>query len=537
MESFSKGFTQGFGLISDAKNNKARLDLARDSLNIRNTERSADLSYRGKSEDNRLEAIKLNAEQRKEDARIREEAAIRQDGFREAERIRQSQVAENTLKYRSDTATATSNYRSDLLDPTKNPELKLKMDQSKVLFDKQNQLAQDQIDLTNKNKAAEVKRLQIIEAGNASDQLLKFEYPEGGLSPESAGVFNQYVAQANNGVLSISGALNQFNPEVAENLNADVQSFLQTGELTSKDGILGGANIIISKNTKGIGEVIPMDKEGVESKYPNVPLKYRTGTWKIVDKEAHEIRNMPDGSLGIDVLVVLQDNEGNIGKYVAPVTEGRENQGLAVSMKPDDLISGFAGMMHYSKEMAKNKENLYAGLREMRYRDDNGDYDHSAYTTAYQEAEIQFNELLPDREQMKVMQGSNKTFGEINQNQKEKKAYIQHQLLTGNSIPISYRDESAGEIAETRGARAVSLLETQRKRVAAQKGEDYAPFTDSQMYEIRTYMGQDTKGNLEIDDRNGFVKWKRANNIQVRTGTRAMGFGLFGNQIISAQTP
>lgn len=485
-DGFASGFTQGFGLVADVQDNFARQKLAEEEVRLRDEDRkerrkdrAADLKYRTDrdaiTDQNRLDDIARENTQRDKDNTFRNDKLA---------------------------------YEKSLLNPEENPELaenlRQKKEESKnkqTIFNKQN----EELDRQNEERKKEE---NIVLAGKAANDLLTFEVPLEGLNDTDAGIFNSSVAATDNSVLSIKGALNPFTPEVAQNVAQDIQKFASGQDLSSKENILGGANILVSKNTKGIGETIPASVEGQPHPFPNAPEKFRTGEYEIVSKEAYDVVPNADGSLGITVLVRVKDKKGRITKYLAPVTEGRESNGLGLSIDAEEFTGGFAGMVHYSSEISKNKDALYQGMAEAQYRK-NGQYDNAAYKQALREAELSFDKKLEFRAEQKVMQGSNKTFAEIAKDPKLKNEYIRHQLLTNDSIPISYRDETAGEIAETRSLPAITKLEALRKRKAESKGEQYMPLTDTQIIESRTYMGLNkNKDKIIIDDASGFEKWQ-----------------------------
>jgi hypothetical protein len=400
-------------------------------------------------------------------------------------------------------------FRTAQLDRNQNSKLDAELtrqenqaERDKSLFD----MKKEEVD---RQKEERTQEKNAVLAGQSADQIFKFEMPEEGLNDTEAGEFNQLVANTNNSPLSIAGALNPYTPEVAQNVSQDIQKFASGQDLSNKENILGGANILVSKNTKGIGEIIPASVEGQPHPFPNAPEKFRTGEYEIVSKEAYDVVPNADGSLAITVLVRVKDKKGRITKYLAPVTEGREANGLALNINAEEFTGGFAGMVHYSSEMSKNKDALYQGMAEAQYRK-NGQFDRGSYVIALQNAELAFDRNLESRADQKVMQGSNKTFAEIAKNPKLKKEYIRHQLLTGDSIPISYRDETAGEIAQARSLPPITKLEKLRKRKAESKGEQYIPLTDAQIMESRTYMGEnEAKDKIIVDDFRGFNAWQK----------------------------
>ena len=483
---FADGFTQGFGLVSNVQDNFARQELAEEELRLRDEDRKERRKDRQADLDYRTNRDALAATNREDDLKI---AANQRE-------------LDNT--FRNDQLA----YRKSLLNPETNPELEAKLAQNKIDSANKQTIFTKQNAALDKDAENIVKEDKIVAAGQAANNLLSFEVPVEGLNDTDAGAFNQAIQATDDSVLSIRGALNPFTPEVAQNVSKDIQVFASGQDLSNKENILGGTNILISKNTKGIGEIIPATVEGQPHPFPNAPEKFRTGEFEIISKEAYDIVANSDGSIGVSVLVRVKDKEGQITKYLAPATEGRESNGLAVKINAEEFTGGFAGMVHYSSEISKNKEALYNGMAEAQYRK-NGQYDRPSYVRAMNEAEQLFDERLEFRADQKVMQGSNKTFGELAQDPKLKKEYIRHQLLTGDSIPISYRDETAGEIAETRSLPAITKLESLRKRKADSKGEQYSPLTDSQILESRTYMGLNkNKDTIIIDDATGFGRWQ-----------------------------
>ena len=486
-DGFASGFTQGFGLVADVQDNFARQKLAEEEVRLRDEDRkerrkdrSADLQYRTDRD-----AI---TDQNRVDDLARQKAQQDKDNIFRKEQL---------------------DYQKSLQNPKENPELAEKLRQQKekskneqTIFTKQNA----ELDRQDEERKKEE---NIVLAGKAANDLLTFEVPLEGLNDTDAGVFNSSVAATDNSVLSIKGALNPFTPEVAQNVAQDIQKFASGQDLSNKENILGGANILVSKNTKGIGEIIPASVEGQPHPFPNAPEKFRTGEYEIVSKEAYDVVPNADGSLAITVLVRVKDKQGRITKYLAPVTEGREANGLALSIDAQEFTGGFAGMVHYSSEISKNKDALYQGMAEAQYRK-NGQYDNAAYKQAMRDAELAFDKKLEFRADQKVMQGSNKTFAEIAKDPKLKNEYIRHQLLTNDSIPISYRDETAGEIAVARGVSEIQTLESSRKAKSKTKGENYIPLTDSQILEARTYMDQEgEEGKIFISDKAGYRKWQR----------------------------
>ena len=483
---FADGFTQGFGLVSNVQDNFARQELAEEELRLRDEDRKERRKDRQADLDYRTNRDALAATNRATDLKTAKNQRDLDNTFRE------DQLA----------------YKKSLLNPETNPELKAKLAQNKIESENKQTIFKKQNAALDQDAENIVKEDKIVAAGQAANDLLSFEVPLEGLNDTDAGAFNQSIQATDDSVLSIKGALNPFTPEVAQNVAKDIQVFASGQDLSNKENILGGTNILISKNTKGIGEIIPATIEGQPHPFPNAPPNFRTGEYEIISKEAYDIVANSDGSIGVSVLVRVKDKEGRITKYIAPATEGRESNGLDVKINAEEFTGGFAGMVHYSSEISKNKEALYNGMAEAQYRK-NGQYDRPSYVRAMNEAEQLFDERLEFRADQKVMQGSNKTFEELAQDPKLKKEYIRHQLLTGDSIPISYRDETAGEIAETRSLPAITKLESLRKRKADSKGEQYSPLSDSQILEARTYMGLNkNKDTIIIDDAKGFGRWQ-----------------------------
>ena len=496
-EGFASGFTKGFGLVTDVKDNFARQKLAEEELRQRDQdrtdrglERTADLNYRTNND-------ALRAKQRKEDL---DRASVQRT---EDQTLQATQRTED-LQFQTDQLDRTKN---DVLNGTltrqenQDARAKKESENKQVLFDRTTK------DLDRQDKERQNEE-QIVLAGQSANDLLTFDFPAGGLDETDAGAFNTAVNNTNGSTLSIAGALNPFTPEVAQNVANDIQVFSSGQDMTNKVNILGGANIMIQKNLKGIGEIIPSTVEGEASPYPNAPPEFRTGKWKIISKEAYDIVPNPDGSIGVSVLVRVKDDEGHISKYLAPATEQREPNGLSVTIGAEEFTGGFAGMVHYSKEMSKNKENIYQGMIEAQYRKD-GKHDRSSYKAAFDRAEALFDERLEYRGEQKVMQGSNRTFNDIASKPLEKAEYVRHQLLTDDSIPVSYRDETAGEIAVARSVREIQSLEKHRRKKMESTGEAYKPLTDQQILEARTYLDENDSGNIFVSNQGGYGRWQR----------------------------
>ena len=481
---FADGFRTGYGLVADNQDRelkKTQLDnaqsnadrnfkAAEDERRVRAGERSADLTRMTTNEG-------LAAEERKTAQAFRQKTQTDNDAFRISQLGLQKESLAN--KEANDSANRAK---------------------AKGIFDRQTTDLDRQDKERTKNEAT-------IAAGNAANDLLSFKFPETGLSDQDAGEFNTAIAKTNNSVLSVPLAINPFNQEVAQNISSDLQKFSRGEDLTNKENIIGGAEMLLQKNTKGIGEIIPATVAGQPHPYPNSPPAFRTGEYEIIGKQAYDVSARPDGSIGITVLVRVKDKQGQISSYLAPVTESRDAGGLGVSIGVEDFAGGFAGMVHLSNEMSKNKPDLYRAMAEAQYRK-NGEYDRPSYVKALNEAEATFDANLEFRQEQKVMQGSNRTFGDIASNPKLKEEYIKHQLLTGDSIPINYRDETAGQIAVARSQSAVTKLEALRKRKSESKGETYTPLSDAQIMEARTYMGLGKNEDIVIDDSKGWNRFQ-----------------------------
>ena len=488
-EGFASGFTKGFGLVTDVQDNFARQKLAEEELRQRDADRKDRGLERKADNDYRTNKDALIAENRQTDL---DRAATQR---REDQALSATQRSEDLQ------------FKADQLDRTKNAVLDAELTRAETEASNKQTIFERQTGELDRKEADRIAEEKVVLAGQSANDLLSFEVPLEGLNDADAGAFNTAVANTNGGVLALGGALNPYTPEVAENVASEITAFASGQDSSKKESIIGGAGMLIQKNLKGIGETIPSSVEGTPDPYPNAPAGFRTGEWEIISKEAYDVIPNADGSIGVSVLVRVKNNQGQISKYIAPATEGRDPAGLAVRIDAQEFTGGFAGMVHYSSEMSKNKDALYQGMAEAQYRK-NGQYDNAAYKQAMSEAEDKFDERLDSRAGQKVMQGSNRTFKDIANNTKLKNEYIRHQLLTNDSIPMSYRDEAMGEIAVARSVGELQTLEKHRRSKLEGNGEAYKPLSDQQILEARTFMDE-RDGKIFISDGNGYGEWQR----------------------------
>ena len=238
----------------------------------------------------------------------------------------------------------------------------------------------------------------------------------------------------------------------------------------------------------GVGQLIPDDGVG----FPHAPE--RIHGWKVINKEIVDGRMFPDGSVGGDMLVTVEDpKSGNVSEYIAPATEGGKGDSQAINFTMDEMGTAFAAHVHFDQSMKKNASaNLQALRQSVPAFMTNGYFDKGKYNAAYKVAEADFNEQLDERGTVKVQQGSNYTYNEINANPKLKKEFIEYEMLQSDARPISHRDGAMARVATTRSSPIVSKLEKIMKR----KDENSTGLTNAQVLELRMYMDE----NGKIDD-------------------------------------
>ena len=465
---FAQGFQSGFGLVNDIKDRHAKQEIAEEEIGLRKENLRLDGIDRQNTATYRAGQLASQDASKQRD----DEHRLTQLGLQHAEKL----AAIEERKKVAATAAEVNDLRFGSNNGVPNDPIR-----AAQLASANYELAQ--IERTNK---------QVL-AGNAADQLSKFDAgswldADGQFSPEGAASYQKLAAQVKGTTVDLYRTANPINADVINSTAKEIKN-MATGQVVNMEKFLGGMNsMALPAHRAGVGQLIPDDGVG----FPHAPE--RIHGWKVINKEIVDGRMFPDGSIGGDMLVTVEDpKSGYQSEYIAPATEGGKGDSQAIYFTMDDMGTAFAAHVHFDQSMKKNASaNLQALRQSVPAFMTNGYFDKGKYNAAYKVAEADFNEQLDERGTVKVQQGSNYTYNEINANPKLKKEFIEYEMLQSDARPISHRDGAMARVATTRSSPIVSKLEKIMKR----KDENSTGLTNAQVLELRMYMDE----NGKIDD-------------------------------------
>lgn len=331
--SFADGFTQGFGLVSNALDNKREAALREQDLGLRR-------------------------EMQQED-RI----------FRQEQIRHRNKVAADAAKWRADEAEKTAQYRLDMLEATRgSTDTQQAIDQTKAETARLGQeLARDKFEynktISDRALAEEEKTRKLLKQGEAANNIyrLSMQLQNGELDirdPDVVRQFNENYAVVRGTILDPSNAGDPAEFNAAKNFGVALEN-IAYGQEFNEDHIVSAMNMMISKATVP-GTVI--DESAIHA-----PEKYRDGTWKIVSREVKRIKSVGEEELVFsgDVEVTIEDDKGNQAAYIAPITDGRTTSGKQFQARGEDLIKGYGGYMEQLRATRISYPELLAARKQI----------------------------------------------------------------------------------------------------------------------------------------------------------------------------
>lgn len=337
--SFADGFTQGFGLIQNAKNSARENELRQQQLDDANKYRmdSLQLEREQNAFSRGIQQQELNELIRQGEVADAEAAAAAEERRKREERAAQAEADNREIKAAQLEAAAASKRVSDA-----------KFDES-----------QNQIRQTNAAKALDVfmRDIQRLERGEISWQDINTD----NLIEATKGTTFDMATMLDPSVYSTG---------------AELMKAINAGQLPSEEIVLQAMNQFIGAT--GIGDV-------VDDTYQNAPEWMRNGQYRIVDKkfvslstgtdfvrdENGGVAKNEDGSdatknvLFGDVRVTVEGPGGELFYYTAPATDYRsQDSSKHTAIDIDELTKGYAGFMNMANYVRKNQSLIESTLIE-----------------------------------------------------------------------------------------------------------------------------------------------------------------------------
>ena len=338
---FADGFTQGFGLLNQAFNDKRKLDAAEEELQYRRGIDAQESDYRrlDREEDARQFDARLEADTqfRTDEAERQAEEARLTAEYRASEAERDAEEARLTAEYRTSESEANSLVRQAQLSAARVKERD----------------AQEQIDL----RAKEARELDAQNAIYQMDQVIKTAQ-RNGVQPDLATI-QDLLKRTETTQFDLTIALGKDYQNNIANLTNTLSAQLNNGEFAGDDiRVEMGADALVNS---GEGAMIG---QTVDETFVNAPEEFRDGTWRVIRREATDIgieeeslnqQGPPQLMASMDVLVTVENDKGEIGHYQAPMTEGRTSAASQRTQIPvTDLFDGMGGTAVFIDYLNKN---------------------------------------------------------------------------------------------------------------------------------------------------------------------------------------
>ena len=315
---FADGFTQGFGLMTEAANEKRKIEGAEEELRY------------GREKD-RLDRIENKRQFDKEYKLSADAAAAELTESQEKTRIAKEEAEANTA------------YRKSQL----------------TIAEKSAEAAQRASEATQRELDAEQQQRESLTAISQLDNHLRF-HEERRTQPDMA-LVNELLSKTS-GRYDITKVLGDEYQSNLTNLSAGITELLGNPNTTNEDinsdpRILMGMDAITqSGNGAMIGQVL-------DDTFTNAPDAYKDGKHTVVNREAINI-SIDEGSseqgeqqlnLSSDVLVTVRDEKGDLFFYPAPMTDGRDpSSNVRTQIPLNQFFDGVAGSAVLVNTMQKD---------------------------------------------------------------------------------------------------------------------------------------------------------------------------------------
>ena len=304
---FADGFTQGFGLMTEAANEKRKIEGAEEEL------------LYGREKD-RLDRIE-NKRQFDAEYKLSSDAA--------ASELTESQEQTRIAREEAEANTA---YRKSQL----------------TITERSANAAQRASEATEAQAKAAIEQENALTAIANIDNHLKFHKGRG-TQPDMA-LLNELISQTS-GRFDLNKVLGAEYQSNLTNLSAGITDLLGNPNTTYEDinqdtRILMGMDAITQSGSGAmIGRVL-------DDTWTNAPDAYKDGKHTVVNREAINI-SIDEGSseqgeqqlnLSSDVLVTVEDEQGELFSYIAPLTDGRDpSSNVRMQIPLNQFLDGVAG--------------------------------------------------------------------------------------------------------------------------------------------------------------------------------------------------
>ena len=309
---FADGFTQGFGLINDAYTGKRKLDMAEEEM-----------AYSREND-------RLDREQAQKNFNAEQDAAERRFQAQQTTAKNQYNLDSQRLGIAQTEASASATLRETQAETSR----------------RQSAAAQATIDAENRALEEERSVAAISQLSMILDRA-----KETGTRPDLAKV-NELIDQTS-GRFDITTVLGEDYQNNLANFSAAITEKLNSGKVTSED-INSDPRI-----TKGMDSIINSGKgamigKTVDSTFVNAPDEYKDGKHRVISREAINI-DVSEGQmqgqqgpaqlmLSSEVLVTVEDENGDHFTYIAPLTENRgSGSSEKVQIPLNTFFDGVAG--------------------------------------------------------------------------------------------------------------------------------------------------------------------------------------------------
>ncbi|MBJ34087.1 MAG: hypothetical protein CMC89_05105 [Flavobacteriaceae bacterium] len=416
--------------------------------------------------------IERRQQQKNRDEDIARSLSLREEDLAREERIRGEDRERDEERYQKELKTQAEATK----EATRQFEERIGFDREKLAADQARQDTDDaKLKILQANAQKEKERADkfagLESAAIAAQKLLDYQNISRNFTEdELRDIEAQFNIISGTG-LDMTDGLNLFTPELSDQIQADLQKIASGEDLSNLDSIKGGLNLVLRDNNRRlIGQKITPDA------FPNAPKELQTGEYTVVETEVYDVKGRVEDSgdqfLDADVLVTVRDRDGNLLKYIAPMTEGRQGTGAQYSFKVNEISTAFAAKQFYNTEVLQNRDKLLDLVAANQFATERGTFDRQAYNEAFREAEESFFQNLDANRSSTIVQGGRTTYGDLATNKRLRDNFIRQQVLIGGESQGRRLPEVNAQISSIRNTPQVRNINAELRN---QNKEELSP--------------------------------------------------------------
>lgn len=472
---FAEGFRSGYGMVENTIERRQQQknrdeDIAR-SLSLREEDLAREERIRG--EDRELAKTIRTEDRERDEERYQKELETQAEATKEATRQFEERIGFDREKLAADQA------RQDTDDA------KLKILQANAQKEK------ERADKFAGLESAAIAAQKLLDYQNISRNFTEDELRD---------IEAQFNIISGTG-LDMTDGLNLFTPELSDQIQADLQKIASGEDLSNVDSIKGGLNLVLRDNNRRlIGQKITPDA------FPNAPKELQTGEYTVVETEVYDVKGRVEDSgdqfLDADVLVTVRDRDGNLFKYIAPMTEGRQGAGAQYSFKVNEITTAFAAKQFYNNEVLQNRDKLLDLVAANEFVTERGTFDRQAYLQAFRDEEKSFNDNLDANRSSTIVQGGRTTYGDLATNKRLRDEFIKQKILIGGESQGRRLPEVNAQISSIRNTPQVRNINAELRN---QNKEELSP---KEILRLSLLLSSDDNEKLFMD-RNSAETYKQ----------------------------